>query len=274
MYLDILLIQNLLYDYLIICGVAVLMETTLKRYHVVIGLSISLIMSFICFTFHLNLMLSFIPFLIVWIVFKPLNWREYFKYVLYFYCLSIMISGSLYSLSSFISFDLTTIPYMMVLFGLSFITTILYIIKMNDMTQRNKLTQFKYTVEFLVGHRMISGVGFVDTGNHLQDQVTREPIMMVPKSYLCEGEIESYLGVHHIKWWYTSYQVVNEKPKLVRTFRPNSLMIDDQVIKKGLIGIVEESFIDYDFLLQPDFIVGTIENKGENRYATLYSVHH
>ncbi len=274
MYLDILLLQNLIYDYLILCGVAILMGTTLTKGKAFVALLASVGLSFICFVLQLNVILSVVPFLVVWLAFRPRKIAAYIKFVVYFYCVSIMISGGIYTISHFISFKLTPFTYMIVLFILSVILTIIYVLKEQYMSEEKQLAQFKYSVEFLVVNQMVSGIGYVDTGNHLKDQVTLEPIMMVPKSYLTKEDIEVYLQEKQVNWWYTTYCVVNEKPKLLRVFRPTYLMVNSSQVKEGLIGIVEESFPSYDFLLQPEFVRGTIENKGENNYARLHSIYH
>lgn len=44
---------------------------------------------------------------------------------------------------------------------------------------------------FFVDQLELKGSGFVDTGNHLTDEKTALPIMMVPKEMLCLGRLKN-----------------------------------------------------------------------------------
>ena len=274
MYIDILLVQNLVYDYLILCSVAILTHQTLSFVKTGLALSCGVVSSTICFIFNFDMLLSLIPCLMVYLTFKPLKKGLYLKCLLYFYCVSIMISGSLYMLTSLLSFSLTPATYLMVILILVIGVTILYLACATYLSENTDLYQLSYEVEVLVSHQVIIGIGYVDTGNQLRDHVTSEPVLLVPRSLLCEGDVEQYLTDRQVKWWYTTYQVVNEAPKSIRVFRPTCLMIQNEVVSHGLVGIVEGSFSSFDFLLQPMFVKGIVAHKGGSSCATFSSKNH
>ena len=90
--------------------------------------------------------------------------------VLYFYCLSLILSGAIYTISHFIKFDLTIIPYILILLVLAFIVTLIYVLKVRWLNDQQLINQFIYDVRIFCGPIVIKGSGFVDTGNHLIDE--------------------------------------------------------------------------------------------------------
>ena len=140
--------------------------------------------------------------------------------------------------------------------------TILYLVSATYLSENTDFNALSYEVEMLVGNQVITGIGYLDTGNQLRDHVTSEPVLLMPRSLLCEEEVECYLTKRHVKWWYTTYQVVNEAPKSIRVFRPTCLMIENEAVNQGVVGIVEGSFSSFDFLLQPMLVKGIVVHKG------------
>lgn len=69
-----------------------------------------------------------------------------------------------------------------------------------------------------------------------------------------EISILEFLNERNISYWYTHYSVINEEDQLLLVFRPTLLLIDNQVVHNVLIGVIDNTFIDYDFLLQPKMV--------------------
>ena len=59
---------------------------------------------------------------------------------------------------------------------------------------------------------------------------------------------------HRISSWSTSYSVINDDQQHLLVFKPTLLLINDQVVRNVLIGVVENQFYEYDFLLQPSMV--------------------
>lgn len=54
--------------------------------------------------------------------------------------------------------------------------------------------------------------------------------------------------------WSTGYSVINDDQQRLLVFKPTLLVINDKVIQNVLVGVVENQFHDYDFLLQPSMV--------------------
>ncbi|MTM89584.1 peptidase, partial [Turicibacter sanguinis] len=109
MYIDLFIIQNLIYDYLILTGVAILTDEEFQYSRLLVGLSVGLLLSTFLFTIDITFLIGLVPFVMIWIVFKKQPVKKYGTKVLYFYCLSMILSGSIYSIAHFIKFEMTII---------------------------------------------------------------------------------------------------------------------------------------------------------------------
>ena len=123
MYIDLFIIQNLIYDYLILNGVAILTDEKMRLSRLSLGLISSLVLSTLLFMMDFTTLVGLVPFVMLAIVFSKQNIKCFMTKVLYFYCLSLILSGAIYTISHFIKFDLTSIPYILILLALSFIVT-------------------------------------------------------------------------------------------------------------------------------------------------------
>ena len=254
MYIDLFIIQNLIYDYLILNGVAILTDEKMRLSRLSLGLISSLVLSTLLFMMDFTTLVGLVPFVMLAIVFSKQNIKCFMTKVLYFYCLSLILSGAIYTISHFIKFDLTIIPYILILLVLAFIVTLIYVLKVRWLNDQQLINQFIYDVRIFCGPIVIKGSGFVDTGNHLIDEKTALPIMMVPKEMFCKESMEDFLMKHRISSWSTSYSVINDDQQYLLVFKPTLLLINDQVVRNVLIGVVENQFYEYDFLLQPSMV--------------------
>lgn len=254
MYLDLFIIQNLVYDYLILNGVAILTDEKLKLSRVSLGLLSSLGLSTLLFIMDFTMLVGLVPFVMLILVFPKQHIKHFMTKVLYFYCLSLLLSGGIYTISHFIKFDLTIIPYICTLAALAFVVTVAYVLKFRWLNDQQLINQFVYEVRIYCGPYEIKGSGFVDTGNHLLDEKTQLPIMMVPKEMISNQSIEFFLKRYRLSCWQTSYSVINSQQQQLLVFKPTLLLVNGKVVRNVLVGVVENSFHDYDFLLQPSIV--------------------
>lgn len=254
MYIDLFIIQNLIYDYLILTGVAILTDEEFQYSRLLIGLIIGLVLSTFLFFIDSTMLIGIVPTIMVMFVFSKQTLKSYLTKVLYFYCLSMILSGSIYSISHFIKFDMTIIPYIFFLTIISIIVTVCYILKVRWLNEQQTIKQFTYQVKIFCGENEINGTGYVDTGNHLVDEKTMHPIMIMPKIKLSHGAVIDFLKQQNIDCWYTHYSVINQEDQVLLVFRPTLVMIDNKVVRNVLIGLIDNSFVNYDFLLQPKIV--------------------
>jgi len=253
MYIDLFIIQNLIYDYLILSGVAILMDEKFNYPRLIGGLLVSLSLSLITFV-QFPIFLGIIPLLITRIVFGKKTRKRYLKAVVYFYCLSMFLNGAINTLTYFVKFNVAMITYVLFALGLAFIVTLAYVIKMRWIADQETIDQFTHEVRIFCGRKEIKGWGFVDTGNQLIDQKTANPVMIVPRGKLATDSIDEFLKKHRLMAWETHYSVINEENQSLLVFKPTLLIINDTVVQNVVIGIIENSFKEYDFLLQPSII--------------------
>ena len=93
MYIDLFIIQNLIYDYLILNGVAILTDEKMRLSRLSLGLISSLVLSTLLFMMDFTTLVGLVPFVMLAIVFSKQNIKCFMTKVLYFYCLSLILSG-------------------------------------------------------------------------------------------------------------------------------------------------------------------------------------
>lgn len=253
MFLDLLFVQDLFFDYLILSGVAMLIGKRITNLRLVLGLLATFglsVLSYLLFT----PMLWLVPLLLLRIAFGPISRKLYMKAVIFFYGISMFLSGAAHSVLSFVRFDMEIISYLLVSMGISFVITLAYVIKNRWLQDTQVLKQFTYDVQLFCGSTEIKGVGFVDTGNHLVDETTSSPVMMIPKTHLPHSCPADFLDRQQIKRWETSYSVINDDTQSLLVFKPTLLMINGEVVQDVVVGVVDNGFVDYDFLLQPAMV--------------------
>lgn len=250
MFLDLLFIQNLFFDYLILSGVAMLLGKRITNLRLILGLLVTFVLSVAAFL-YLTPAIWLVPLLLLRIAFGPINRKLYMKAVIFFYGLSMFLSGVANSLLTFIRFDGDIIPYLFTAMGLSFIITLAYVLKNRWLGESQMLNQFTYDVQIFCGSTEIKGVGFVDTGNHLVDEQTASPVMMIPKTHVPHDSAADFLDLMRVKRWETRYSVINDDTQSLLVFKPTLLMIGGEVVQDAVVGVVDNGFVDYDFLLQP-----------------------
>ena len=252
-HLDLFILQNLLYEYLILSGVAVLIDEKLRFRYLICGLVLSLFLSMLTFAYFPNLLI-FIPLLTLKIVFANSHQKKYLKSVVYFYCLSMFLSGLVHTLAYFVDFARGLLPYLLIAGALAVVGTLIYGLKMKWLSEQEMVDQFTHEVRFFCGRAEVKGIGFVDTGNHLVDHKTTNPVMVVPKEKLGVSSIEDFLRGQRLSFWETKYSVINNEDQSLLIFKPTLLLINDTIVHNVVIGVIENSFFEYDFLLQPSIV--------------------
>ncbi|MCL1949614.1 MAG: sigma-E processing peptidase SpoIIGA [Turicibacter sp.] len=253
MFLDLLFIQDLFFDYLILSAVGMLIGRRATNLRLVPVLLSAFFLS-VAFYLFLPPALWLVPLLLIWVAFGPMTRKLYTKSAIYFYGISMFLSGVAHTMLSFVRFDIGIIPYLLSAMGISFILTLAYVIKNRWLMDSQTISQFTYDVQLFCGTTEIKGVGYVDTGNHLVDEATAHPVMMIPKTFLPQHPVADFLDRQQIKRWETTYSVINDDTQSLLVFKPTLLMINGEVVRDVVVGIVENGFVDYDFLLQPAMV--------------------
>lgn len=237
-YVDLLVIQDLIYNYTILIGVGILLNrvTHFKKIFLssVIG-TIPLILLFININNILNFIISFIFSIIMSIIsfsFKDIIYT--IKNILYMYAISIFIAGAI----NLININLIPnvdnyILNIIILITLSPIITFIYL---KSITQIKTNYSNYYQVDiYLKETEKITVTAFLDTGNKLIDPYKHRPIILINK-LLIDATKQKILLV--------PYQTVNNND-LLQCIIPKKIYIHNVGIRTNfLIGLIDEINID------------------------------
>ena len=254
--MDILLFlgQSLFYDALILSSVSWIIKKKIPIPKFVAAVGASLVVSLIVFLVA-PIILLIVPLLTVRIAFAPQSLKGYGVSILYFYTLSAFLSGVLHILRYFMNFDSMRIGWFL-FFALlmAVVVAMFFMLKARVLKKVYTLSEFEHYVTLYYGDAVATGVGFVDTGNELVDQLTQLPVMIVPRRKV--EAINNLIENGSIRTWELNFSVVGENDARMQAFKPTLLLIDDVIVKDVVVGVCETSFANYDFLLQPEITVG------------------
>lgn len=248
-YVDLLVFQDLIYNYVIILGVSILLSriTNFKKIFLssVIG-TIPLIFLFINSSNILNFLISLIFSIIMSIIsfsYKDLIYT--LKNIFYMYTTSIFIAGSI----NLINVNLlptinSTLLNIIILIILSPIITIIYI-KSIIKFKNNYSNYYKVDI-YLTATEKITISAFLDTGNKLIDPYKGRPIILVNKSLI---------NIKNKKILLVPYSTLNNND-LLKCIIPNKIYIHNIGYKNNfLIGLMDEVNIEgVDCILNPKLL--------------------
>lgn len=220
MYIELIYILNFLLDYMILYGTKRLLKinTTIKR--LILASLIGSLTTNILFI-SINSISLFIIKVIVSIIMNLVTFKKenLIKNTLYFYLISIIIGGSIYLL------DIKT-AYLKIIILIVIPPLIIYLyIKENTNYKLNY--KDKYIVKITVENKVYNLEGFVDTGNHLKDPVTKKSVILV--------NLELPLN----KVLYIPYKALNTEG-IIPCIKPEKIEIDNKIITNCLIGIAKD----------------------------------
>lgn len=223
-YLDLVIIINFLYDFLILASVSILLKrhTDLKHilYGSLVGMS-SILVLFLSLSKITLLLFKIITSLsMVLITFGP---KKIGENTFYFYIITIIIGGFQYLLTG------NEYEVNILIMGiLSPVIIYLYIKSQRD--YKREITKL-YNVIIIDGDLAYTLTGYMDTGNTLKDPITKYPVILVSNKLRFKSE----------KYFYVPYQVVNNK-SILKCLKVESVLIDNKK-RECLLGLVDDSIL-------------------------------
>lgn len=237
-YVDLLIIEDLIYNYVILLGVSILLTriTSFRKIFLssVIG-TIPLIFLFLNLSNFLNLIISFFFSIIMSIVafsYKDIIYT--IKNIFYMYTTSIFIAGSLNLINTNILSNIDSYLFNVItLIILSPIITIFYIKSINKFKVHYS-NYYKVDI-YLRDTKVITISAFLDTGNKLIDPYKQRPIILLNKS-LIDIEKQKILLV--------PYNTVNNSD-LLKCIVPQKIYIHNIGYRNNLlVGLINEVNIE------------------------------
>jgi stage II sporulation protein GA (sporulation sigma-E factor processing peptidase) len=248
-YVDLLVIQNLIYNYVILFGVSILLTriTNIKKIFLssVIG-TIPLIFLFLNINNYINFFISFLFSVIMSIIafgYKDVIYT--LKNIFYMYTTSIFIAGSIYLINTNILPSINNhLLNVMILVFISPIITLIYIKSINKY-KSNYSNYYKVDI-YLKENNKLTVTAFLDTGNKLIDPYRKRPIILLNKSLL---------DVEKQKILLVPYNTLNNNA-ILKCIVPEKIYIQNVGIKKKfLIGLMNEVNIEgVDCILNPKLL--------------------
>ena len=148
------------------------------------------------------------------------GYKKIIKNTFYFYLISIIVGGSISLLRRNTSFYQNAI-YILLL------TPIIIIGYMKE-TQKEKLNlQNKYQVEIYMNHKKYELDGFIDTGNHLKDPITKKNIIITDLDIKSKNKL------------LIPYKALNYEG-LLPCIKVDKIIINQKEIKNCLIGLAKD----------------------------------
>lgn len=239
-YIDIIFLVNIIFDFIILLSVSIVLKRNVKLYRIVLGAlfgSLSLIILFIRLNrIELLLVKLIISSFMILISFNFNNIKYFFKNYIYFYLIGIIIGGiiTFFNNQFLINNGLLFISknnYNIILgIAISIIGINIYVKNMRDL----KLNYNKYyKVRLYYKNKEIIINAFLDTGNKLKDPYSFKPIILVNKKLILE---EGYIYVPYSSCNYSG---------ILKCIKADRIYIDGLGYRKNfLIGLSDSIKID------------------------------
>ena len=223
-YLDLVIIINFLYDFLILASVSVLLKrhASIKKiiFGSLIGMSsiLVLFLSLSKFTLLLFKIITSLSMVIITFGTKKIG-----ENIFYFYIITIIIGGFQYLV--------TGDEYQVNIFIMAiFSPIIIYLYIKSQREYKREITKL-YNVIIIDQDIAYTLTGYMDTGNTLKDPITHYPVILVSNKLRFKSQ----------KYFYVPYQVVNNQ-SILKCLKVESVLIDNKKCD-CLLGLVDDSIL-------------------------------
>lgn len=184
---------------IILLATGVILKMEIKILRILISSAIGSIYAIIIYTsnmeiysnFFLKLLLSFV---IIYIAFKPPNWKLFFKHLIIFYLTSFTFGGVAFALLYFVSPQdillqdgvlIGTYPIKMILAG-GIIGFIIITISFKNIKGKMSKKDMYCNVNIYDKGKKTKIIAIVDTGNFLREPISKMPVIVIEKNKLLD----------------------------------------------------------------------------------------
>lgn len=238
-YIDLIFIINIFFDFLLLLSVSLILKRHIKLYRIILGSLVGGISIFFLFLNITTTTLFFLKILIaVFMILTTFGFKDlkYFtKNISYLYLISIVLGGALYFLNLEFSYKNKGLIFfnkgvsINMIFILIITPVLLYLyIKEMEEYKLNYSKYHKLEIVFKNNKRVIINA-FLDTGNNLIDPYKKRPVILV--NY---NAIKKYITDE--KQLLVPYNNINSEG-LLRCFKPKNIIINDKEYSNILIGL-------------------------------------
>lgn len=239
-YVDIIFLINLIYDYLILNSVNIVLRRRIKVKRILCGSFIGSISAFGIFypllnNIYLTLLLGIIMVLLTF-GFKDIIYLK--NNLLYFYLISVIFGGFLYLVNikfnhHYNSSDAYNFQIMTNFIGIIILSPIIYFFYLYANKNNNVNHKNYYNLKFSLKNKIYDITAFYDTGNLIKDPYKGRPVILINEKLLY-GDIKNKSPI------YVPCNMINNHI-LLKCYKPNLLVVNNRVINNTLIGLWDKS---------------------------------
>ncbi len=276
-YLDVVLIENLIMNYIILYATGIILKNKIKPLRVTLASLLGAIYSIVAYTDILEIYSSLIlkiilSIIIVYIAYNPQNVKQLWKQILIFYMTSFVFGGAAFALIYIVKpqeifmkngLFLGTYPLKTILIG-SLLAFFLIITSFKIVKTKISKKDMFCTVRVKLNNKIIETQVMIDTGNLLKEPITNTPVIVLEHTLLFEivpkeilNNLENILGgdfskiPDNIKNEYISklklipFSSLGKQNGMLLGLRPDYIVIvneeNEKKIENVIIGIYNKS---------------------------------
>ena len=213
-YIDIVLIENLLMNYIILFATGVILKIPIKHVRLILASFVGAIYTIIAYISGLkiysNFFLKFIlSVIIIYIAFNPNQLKKLLKYTLMFYLTSFVFGGAAFALIYIVKPQeilennglVLNSNSLKVIFISAIIAFIVVIIGFKIVKNKISAKDMYCDLKIKINDKNIETKAMIDTGNFLKEPITNTPVIVVEHTLLYDcipkeilNHMESILG--------------------------------------------------------------------------------
>ena len=289
-YLDIILIENILMNYIILYATGFIQKQKIKQIRLIISSTLGGAYAIISYlniipiysNFFMKILLSII---MIYVAFNIQNIKKLLKTILLFYLSSFVMGGCALALLYIINPEnisfkngvlIGTYPMKVTLIAgvVGFlIIQISFQINKRQMKKKDMICD----LEISINKKKIKLKSYVDTGNMLKEPLTKEPVIIVEKEKLnniINVNIEEILGgddkkIEKIKFRIIPFKTIGKENGILIGIKPDFVKIifkeKEKNVENVIIGMYDKKIgKEYQALIGLELLEGDRENESAN----------
>ena len=196
-YIDVVLIENLLMNYIILFATGVILKIKITHIRLILASLVGAIYTIIAYVSGLkiysNIFLKFILSLImIYIAFNPKNVKKLFKFTLIFYLTSFVFGGAAFALIYIVKPQdilknnglILNSDSLKVIFISAIIAFVIITIGFKVVKNKISAKDMYCNISIKLNHKEIETKAMIDTGNLLKEPITNTPVIVVEHTLL------------------------------------------------------------------------------------------
>ena len=213
-YIDVVLIENLLMNYIILFATGVILKVNIKHMRLILASLIGAIYTIIAymsaFKIYSNIGLKFVlSVIMIYIAFNPKSVKKLFKFTLIFYLTSFVFGGAAFALIYIVKPQdilrnnglILNSDSLKVIFISAIIAFVIIIIGFKVVKNKISAKDMYCHINIKLNHKEIETKAMIDTGNFLKEPITNTPVIVVEHTMLYDcipkeilNHLENILG--------------------------------------------------------------------------------